>query len=101
MNRFLVIVGLGRLSRMENKLSQLSDAIAANANAIAAVTTVVTQLASDQAKAFTDLENKITAGGGVTADDLAGLATQTQNLNALATELQSIDTNATTADPGA
>lgn len=98
--RIFVIVGLGRLRRMENKLSQLSDAIAANQTAIQAVTTAVTTLAADQAKAFTDLENKITAGGGVTADDLTAIATQTQSLNALATELQNLDSAATTADPG-
>lgn len=77
------------MRKVERKMSQLSDAIAAVSNGLSVVSEKLTNLGTDLSAEIAEINAKI-AAGNVTPEDLANLTTIASGLGNVGTGLQAL-----------
>jgi phage-related protein len=79
-----------QLKRMVKTMSEISDKIAAASAAIASVEEKLTTLGADLTQEIKEINDKLTAGGGVTPEDLAGLQAIADRLTTVGTTVSGL-----------
>ena len=82
---------LTELRKVENKMSQLSDAIKAVSDGLAAVSQKLAEVGTSLAAEIQQINDKI-AAGSVTPEDLTNLSTIATGISGIATSLDSLNT---------
>lgn len=82
---------LKKLKRMEKTMSELSDGIKAVSDAVGAVEEKLTTIGADLTQEIKEINDKLTAGTGVTPEDLAGLKSIADRLTTVATSVGTLD----------